>query len=72
MRTAAELKVRDAMFAIILEASAKIEAAETGQTIDPDASVQANIRRKERQIKFNKSIIDETRAMLAKLDLLTR
>jgi hypothetical protein len=72
MRTAAELKVRDAMFAIILEASAKIEAAETGQTIDTELSPAANVRRKARVISFNKSIIDETRAMLAKLDLLTR
>jgi hypothetical protein len=72
MRTAAEIKVRDAMFAIIHEATHKIEAAETGKTIDPDASVQANIRRKERQISFNKSIIEDTRVMLAKLDLLTR
>lgn len=72
MRTAAELKVRDAMFAIILEASAKIEAAETGQTIDNELSPAANVRRKQRVISFNKSIIDETRAMLAKLDLLTR
>lgn len=72
MRTAAELKVRDALFAIIHEAYHKIEAAETGKTIDPDASVQANIRRKERVISFNKSIIEETRMMLNKLDLLTR
>jgi len=72
MRTAAEIKVRDAMFAIIHEATHKVVSAETGGTIDPDASVQANIRLKERQISFNKAIIDETRAMLAKLDLLTR
>lgn len=72
MRTAAEIKVRDALFAIIHEATHKIESAETGGTIDPDASVQANIRRKERVISFNKSIIEDTRVMLAKLDLLTR
>lgn len=72
MRTAAELKVRDALFAIINEAYGKIEAAETGKTIDPDVSMLRNIRRKERVISFNKSIIEDTRVMLAKLDLLTR
>jgi hypothetical protein len=69
--------VRDAMFAIIHEAAAKIDAAkmdaaETGKTIDPDASVQANIRRRERQISFNQSIIMDVRVMLEKLDLLRR
>ena len=71
MRTTAELKVRDAMFAIIHEASAKIEVAETGN-FNPDLNIQDNIRRNERTIKFNRRIIDDTRAMLAKLDLLTR
>lgn len=71
MRTTAQLKVRDAMFAIIHEASAKIESAETGN-FNPELSYEHNVRANKRVITFNRRIVDETRAMLAKLDLLTR
>ena len=69
MRTAAELKVRDALYAIIHEHTAKVVSAETGGTIDPDASVAANIRRKERAISFNTALVKEVYAMLEKLEL---
>lgn len=71
MRTTAQLKVRDALFAIIHEATAKIESAETGN-FNPELSYEHNVRVNKRVIAFNRRIVDETRAMLAKLDLLTR
>ncbi len=72
MRTAAELKVREVLSAIIDEHTKAIEEHYKNPKHDPDASASLNAKRFERKLNFHRDMCDEVRAMLEKLNLLTR
>lgn len=72
MMTTAQIKVRDALVAMIEHHNKAYEDTIKNFTSDPDVSHELNVRRRERTLNFHMDVAAEIRAMLEKLELINK